>query len=121
MNFLYFAYGVGLVVAMNIFLFILTLLGHQFIDKQILENMIHVLFFIGLILIGYMITRKAPETKIINALLLALMLVTVMGGFIFISGFVPNGFNLFLLGSFLALIAGCGSFVIVHKKTLNTK
>lgn len=115
MNFLYFAYGVGLLVAMVLSLFLLTLLGSQFLSKALLETVIHPLFFLGLIFIGYRITVKAPFNKILYAFLLAFMLVAVMGSFIFISGFVPAGFNLFLLGSFLSIALGCSLYSLKNK------
>lgn len=116
MNFLYFAYGVGLLVAMNIILLVLTLMGHQFLEKSALENIILIMFFCGLVIIGIFITRKAPEGKILNALLLSLMLVAIMGGFIFMSGFIPQQFNLFLLGSLLCFIVGIGFQCFASKK-----
>ena len=116
MSFLYFAYGVGLLVAMNVVLFIVTLIGHQFLDKQALEYLIYSMFYIGLAVVGFFITRKAQENKLINASILSLMLVTVIGGFIFMTGHVPKGFNLFLFGSFIALILGSGAYMLMSKK-----
>lgn len=78
-------------------------------------------FFIGLIVIGLMITCKAPRKKIMNLLLLALMFVTVIAGFIFISGFVHTAFNLFLLGGFFALSARTGAFSCINDKSVNLK
>lgn len=120
MNFLYFAYGIGVLAAMNFILFILTLLGAQIFEKQFLENLIHPLFFIGLILIGFMIARKAAVQASANPYLLSLMLVMVMGGFIFISGIVPAGFNLFLIGSFVALIVGSSAFQLYQRQKLKS-
>lgn len=115
MNFLYFAYGVGILVVTVLTLFILTMIGSTFLPKALLESIIHPLFFIGLGIVGFLKTRKAPVNKYINSALLSLLLATLMGMFVFITGVVPNGFNLFLLASFISFQIGSGLYFVKHK------
>ncbi len=115
MNFLYMAYGVAMLLAMMLCMFILTLLGNFILSKDQLNSVITPLFFVGLVMLGLLNICKAPEKKYINALLLSLILVVLMGIFIHISGFIPKAFNLFMIMSLLSLQLGSLMYFIASK------
>ena len=115
MNFLYMAYGVAMLLAMLLCLFVLTLLGNVMLSKDQLNNVITPLFFIGLAVVGLLNLHKAPEKKYINALLLSLILVSIMGVFIYISGHIPKRFHVFMMTSFLSLQLGSVIYFIASK------
>lgn len=115
MNFLYMAYGVAMLLAMLLCMFVLTLLGNVMLSKDQLNNVITPLFFIGLAVVGLLNLHKAPEKRYINALLLSLILVAIMGVFIYISGHIPKSFHVFMITSFLSLQLGSVIYFIASK------
>lgn len=112
MSFLYMAYGVAMLLAMMLCMFFLTLLGNFMLSKDQLNNVITPLFFVGLAVVGLVNIRRAPEKKYINALLLSLILVALMGIFIYISGYIPKNFHQFMIISFLSLQLGSVMYFI---------
>lgn len=115
MSFLYMAYGVAMLLAMMLCMFVLTLLGNFMLSKDQLNNVITPLFFVGLAVVGLVNIRRAPEKKYINALLLSLILVALMGIFIYISGYIPKNFHQFMITSFLSLQLGSVMYFIASK------
>ena len=115
MSFLYMAYGVAMLLAMMLCIFILTLLGSFFLSNDQLNTVITPVFFAGLAVVGYLNIRKAPQKKYINALLLSLMLVALMGVFIYISGFIPKAFHQFMVASLISLQFGSLMYFITIK------
>ncbi|MBU3848556.1 MAG: hypothetical protein H9855_16635 [Candidatus Acinetobacter avistercoris] len=120
MNFLYMAYGVAILLAMMFCIFILTFCGNFILSKDQLNSVITPLFFFGLAAVGFLNARKSPDKKAINALLLNLILVAIMGVFIQISGFIPKAFNQFILFSLLSLISG-SLLYFISMKIVNTQ
>lgn len=119
MNFLYTAYGVAILLTMMVCIFILTLIGNFFLNKDLLNTVITPSFFIGLAVVGFFNAQKAPDKKQANALLLNLILVAIMGGFIYISGYIPTTFNVFILISLLSLQLGSFCYFIKSKISKN--
>lgn len=115
MNFLYMAYGVAILLAMVMCICVLTLFGNFIFSKDQLNHLITPLFFVGLAVVGFLNIHKAPENKYINALLLSLILVALIGIFIHISGFIPKAFNQFIVVALISLQLGSLIFFIITK------
>lgn len=106
MSFKYFAFGISLLFAMILVVFLITMIGYQFLEKQQLERLITPLFFIGFAIIGYFLAQKAVPNKYIHSTILALLIVAFIALFLDVFKQIPQQLWQLLLLSFLCLQVG---------------
>ena len=106
MNFKYFAFSVSLLFAMVLIVFLLTMIGHQFLSKEQLETIINPTFFTGFVVIGYFLARKAVPHEYIHASIMSLILVAFMALFLDVMKQIPPNLWKFLGLSFALMQIG---------------
>lgn len=108
MNFRFFAFGMSALFGLVVFMVILTMIGSQFLTKDLLSAFIEPIFFLGFIVVGFFIAKKAVPNKYIHASVLALILVAFMALFLDVIKQIPPSLWKFLTLSFVLMQVGIG-------------
>lgn len=105
MNFKYFAFGMSCLFAMIIVVFIATMIGAQFLEKEQLKSIINPLFFAGFAVIGFF-SKKAVPNKYVHSSIMSLLIVAFIALFLDVFKQIPQQLWQLLLASFVLLQIG---------------
>ena len=106
MNFKYFAFGMSCLFAMIIVVFIATMIGAQFLEKEQLKSIINPLFFAGFAVIGFFLAKKAVPNKYVHSSIMSLLIVAFIALFLDVFKQIPQQLWQLLLASFVLLQIG---------------